>query len=193
MKKALIVVDPQIDFFPGGALGVPNGDEIIPYVNKIIAHALKLGWLIIFSRDWHPKKTDHFKKWPVHCVQNTTGAQFHPDIHIPESSIIITKGTSKKDDGYSPFEGRRGRKGKSLDEVLKKRRITTLYVAGLATDYCVRACVLDAQNLDYDTIVLEDAIKAVNIHPTDGYGAMLEMRASFAHVTKTDQVIYEKV
>lgn len=195
MKKALILVDPQNDFFPGGALGVSEGDQIVPYLNRMIDHAVKLGWLIIFSRDWHTPITAHFKKygglWPEHCVQDTSGGEFHPDIHMPENYVLISKGMSDKDDGYSPFEGT-DKDGNPLDQVLKNHGITTLYVAGLATDYCVKACVLDAQSLDYDTIVLEDAVRAVNIHPTDGYSAMLEMRAAFAHVTKTEEVCNEK-
>lgn len=195
MKKALIIVDAQNDFFPGGALGVHCGDEIIPYINLLIAHAVKLGWLIIFSRDWHPKKTKHFKRyggtWKQHCVKGTVGANFHSAINMPEHYVLISKGMSTIDDGYSPFEGVDER-GKSLNTVLKKHRITTLYVAGLAKDYCVKACVLDSQKLGYGTILLNDAVRAVNIHPTDGYEAELLMRAAYAHVTKTQEVCNEK-
>lgn len=194
--KALIIVDPQVDFFPGGPLGVLHGDEILSPVNNIVAYALKMGWPILFSRDWHPAKTTHFKEfggnWPVHCVANTPGAAFHPDLKIPESAIIISKGMSDTSDEYSPFAGTDS-SGNSLDSVLKNLGVTTLYVAGLATDYCVKACVFDAQELGYDTIILSDAVRAVNIHPTDGYEAMLQMRALFAHVTTTQEVIYEKI
>ncbi len=195
MKKALIIVDGQNDFFPGGALGVPFGDEIIPYINLLIAHAVKLDWLIIFTRDWHPRKTKHFKKdggtWETHCVKNTNGAKFHPDIKMPEHYVLISKGMSTVDDGYSPFEGV-DIKGRPLDAVLKEHGITTLYVAGLAKDYCVKACVLDSQKFGYDTVLLNDAVRAVNIHPTDGFEAELLMRAAHAHVTKTQEVCNEK-
>jgi nicotinamidase/pyrazinamidase len=191
MRKALIIVDPQNDFFPSGPLGVPNGDEIISPLNRMISHAVQLGWLLIVTRDWHPKHTAHFKVWAEHCVEYTPGANFHADLVLPKNYILISKGMSIKDDGYSPFEGIDA-DGASLHEVLQAYGITTLYVGGLATDYCVRACVLDAQEKGYETIVLADAVRAVNIHPTDGYAAFLEMRAAYAHVTETTEVLYEK-
>jgi len=175
MNTALIVVDMQKDFCEKGALAVPGAEDIIPTVNKYVklfyGHAL-----IIFSRDWHHKQTAHFDRWPEHCVQDTFGAEFHEALLVPANAVIISKGMGDGDTGYSAFEGYRDA-GQTVDFNLSwilahEHRIKNIYVCGLATDYCVRATVLDALRRGYETYLLHDAIKAVNKNPEDGSKAI---------------------
>ena len=150
---ALIIVDVQNDFCPGGALAVPEGDAVVPVINRIAA----LFDVVVASRDWHPKDTAHFKKWPVHCVRETKGAAFHPSLDDGKIQKIFYKGTGSKDDGYSAFEATNS----DLAEYLRKKSVTDVYVAGLATDYCVKATALDARSHGFNTFVIEDACRAV--------------------------------
>ncbi|HEX6798027.1 MAG TPA: isochorismatase family protein, partial [Ktedonobacterales bacterium] len=146
MSDALLIVDVQNDFCPGGALAVPEGDAVVPVLNEYIARAQAASMPIFASRDWHPANTRHFAQyggpWPVHCVQETPGAAFHPDLKLPGGTPIVTKGTSTEDAGYSMFDGTLP-DGTPLLDALRARGITRLHVGGLATDYCVRATVLD--------------------------------------------------
>ena len=164
-KKALLVVDIQIDFCPGGALGVQEGDQIIPTVNNYIDLFLKKRLPIFVSRDWHPQNSKHFKNaggpWPIHCVQNTKGAEFYPDFQVPEQAIVLSKGTDPELDGYSVFEAHDS-KSKPFIELLNEMGIEELYIAGIATDYCVRMTSLDAFNNGFAVHVLTDAIKGVD-------------------------------
>lgn len=159
-KTALIVVDVQNDFCPGGALAVPHGDEVVAPLNRLIEMMTARGGCVIASRDWHPRRSSHFEKfggqWSVHCVQNTKGAEFHPGLRFPADTIIISKGlymegTSQEVDGYSAFDGIAGggASGASLEWVLRRLNITQLSVGGLATDYCVQKTVLDALELGF--------------------------------------------
>ena len=163
-KKALLVVDIQNDFCPGGALGVKDGDKIIPIVNRYIDLFIINELPVFFSRDWHPEDTIHFKarggQWPPHCIQNTSGAEFHPDLHIPGQAIIISKGANPDQDGYSAFDARNAEQIPFL-ELLRTMAIKELYLAGIATDYCVRESSLDALKQGFSVTVLTDAIKAV--------------------------------
>lgn len=154
---ALIIVDVQNDFCPGGSLAVPRGDSIIPTLVEYIQGALKAHIPIFASRDWHPphhglSHTVHFDTWPEHCVQGTPGADFHPDIKpFTQQMQIVTKGDNMTDDGYSAFEGRLDvalgvAKGPTLGQELRRLGVTRVFVGGLATDYCVKATVLDALN-----------------------------------------------
>jgi len=174
--KALFLIDVQNDFCPGGALPVSKGNEIIPVLNKYIELFSKLNLPILASRDWHPKETRHFKKfggqWPKHCIQETKGAMFHPDLKLPKETIIISKGMDPEKDSYSAFDGVDS-KGTSLDKVLKKLNVEELYIGGLATDYCVRATVLDAVKLGFKVKLLMDGIKGVEPHSS--YKALEEM------------------
>ena len=158
MATFLIIVDGQNDFMPHGALGVPHGDEIIAPTNHAIQIAKEKGMKIIKTRDWHPAITEHFKKWPVHCVQNTDGAAFHPDIVSDEHDIVISKGMSTTDDGYSAFEGETAN-GETLDAIIKPG--DKIFVAGLATDYCVLNTVVDATKRSIKTYVLSDACRGI--------------------------------
>jgi nicotinamidase/pyrazinamidase len=177
-KQAFLIVDVQNDFCPGGALAVPHGETIVPFLNRYIQDFQNKNIPILASRDWHPRKTTHFKEfgglWPVHCVENTVGAQFHPQLKLPPETIIISKGMEPDQDGYSAFEGVDHR-GQFLLEILTESGIEELYVGGLATDYCVKSSCLDARKFGFRVNLLMDAIKAVNLKPQDAQTALQEM------------------
>ncbi len=161
-RKALLVVDVQNDFCPGGALAVKNGDLIIEPLNRIIRSFEQKKHPMFFSRDWHPHTTKHFEDfgglWPIHCVRTTWGAQFHPNLKIPPKAYIISKGYCQDDDGYSPFEGVYLRNNDwpiSFNLLLNNTK--ELYIGGLATDYCVKAACLDVRKLNYTVYVLTEA------------------------------------
>ncbi|MDZ7685450.1 MAG: isochorismatase family protein [Gammaproteobacteria bacterium] len=139
---AVLVVDVQNDFCPGGALAVPEGDAVVPVLNQWIVAARREGLLVIASRDWHPVDHCSFKEhggpWPVHCVQDTRGAAFHPELQIDEDVIRVSKGTAFDRDAYSAFDGT------GLESFLRARGITRLFIGGLAQDVCVQATVIDA-------------------------------------------------
>jgi nicotinamidase/pyrazinamidase len=181
--SALLLVDVQNDFCPGGALAVPEGDRVVPLLSRAAARFSALGLPVYASRDWHPADSTHFKKhgglWPVHCVQGTPGARLHPDLALPSSTMIVTTGSSRTDEGYSAMEGIVAG-GQTMLEDLAARGVTHLYVGGLATDYCVKHSVLDALAQGIRVTVLEDAIRAVNVNPGDGERAIEEMRAAGA-------------
>lgn len=186
MSDALIVVDLQNDFCPGGALAVPDGDQVVPVLNEYLARAAAAGLPLYASRDWHPTETVHFAQyggiWPVHCVRDTPGAAFHPQLRLPPSTAIISKGTSARDEGYSGFEGHL-EDGRLLAQALREAGVTRLYVGGLATDYCVRATVLGARAAGFDAVYLRDASRPVELQTGDGARAEQEMLAAGAHET----------
>lgn len=190
MSDALLIVDVQNDFCPGGALAVPEGDAVVPVLNEYIARAQAAGIPIFASRDWHPANTRHFAQyggpWPVHCVQETPGAAFHPDLKLPAGTPIVTKGTSTEDAGYSMFDGTLP-EGTPLLDALRSRGITRLHVGGLATDYCVRATALDGLKHGFAVDLLADASRAVNVQPGDDQRAIAEMTAAGAHAETVEQ------
>jgi nicotinamidase/pyrazinamidase len=161
---ALLIVDVQNDFCPGGALPVPDGDRVIPVLNRAIERFQSEGRPVYASRDWHPPDTRHFKPfggpWPVHCVAGTPGADLHPDLRLPQSAIVISKGQDRNDDGYSAFEGSTPERTRLIDD-LHRRGVRSLFVGGLATDYCVRATALDARHAGFDVTVLTDAVAGI--------------------------------
>lgn len=163
-KWALIVVDVQNDFCPGGSLAVPKGDEVIGPINAMISLALKKKKPIFFSRDWHPKVTGHFKNyggdWPPHCIMYEEGAKFHHAIKIPKSAFIISKGMVSGEDAYSAFDGET-LDGDMIDDLLRALKVTKVYVCGLATDFCVKATVISASEAGYKVVLLRDACRAV--------------------------------
>lgn len=167
MKKALLIVDVQNDFCPGGALGVKDGDKVVEVINKLM---VKVD-LVISSQDWHPSDSVHFEKWPLHCVAGTKGAEFHPDLNIDRIDLKLKKGTDNKDDGYSAFEAT----NINLAEYLKENEVTTLFVCGLTTDYCVKESALDSIDQGIHTYVITDAIAAVNATQGDDKKALNEM------------------
>ena len=172
-KDALIIVDVQRDFCSGGALPVPDGEKIIPTLNKYIEKFSKAGALIVATRDWHPPNhisfKDHGGIWPTHCVQGTIGAEFHPDLRLPREVKVVSKATSADKEAYSGFDGT------NLERELKDAGIKRVFVGGLATDYCVKSTVLDALRLGFETILLIDAIKGVDVNPGDSERAIEEM------------------
>ncbi len=163
--SALLVVDMQNDFLPGGSLGVPGGEATIPVINAYIELFRQAGRPILASRDWHPKETVHFQSggglWPPHCIQNTWGAEFAPGLTLPEDVVVMSKGMDPQADGYSAFMAQ-DEQGRSLATWLQSHGIQHLYVAGLALDYCVRASSMDAIKLGLGVTVLIDGTRAVN-------------------------------
>ncbi len=187
-RTALIVVDVQNDFAdPLGSLYVKGGEDVVRAVNAVMADARHAGALVVYTQDWHPPSTPHFARdggaWPVHCVQDTWGAAFHPALHV--NGDIVKKGTGGED-GYSGFTVRDPETGTEsptpLDNLLRERGIERVVIAGLATDYCVRETAIDAAAKGFDTTVLRDAIAAVNLQPGDGDRAIEEMAAAGAKV-----------
>ena len=183
---ALIVVDVQNDFAdPAGALYVKTGEQVVPLINAEIARALAAGAQVFHTQDWHPESTPHFAKdggtWPVHCVHDTWGAELQPELVV--GGPIVRKG-SNGEDGYSGFTMRDPLSGETiatpLGDMLAAAGVTTLVVAGLATDYCVKATVLDARERGYPVTVLGNAIRAVDLQPGDGDRAIEEMFAAGA-------------
>ena len=182
-KDALIVVDVQNDFCPGGALAVERADEIIPVLNRYIARFAAAGLPILVTRDWHPRKTSHFKTyggvWPVHCVQDTSGAEFHRDLKLSPDMIVVSKGSAADEDSYSAFQAKDGA-GVPLVDLLRRLDVARIFVGGLATDYCVKYTALDGLRAGYTVVVLTDAIRGVNLQPDDSESALTEMRAAGA-------------
>lgn len=190
MSDALIVVDVQNDFCAGGSLAVPDGDAVVPVLNEYMSRAADAGIPVFASRDWHPEHTRHFVTdggvWPPHCVQGTPGAEFHPGLRFPPGTMIVSAGMSAEDQGYSAIEGELP-DGKTLADALRARGIQHVYVGGLATDYCVRATVLDALKEGITTSVLIDASRAVDVQPGDGERALNEMLAAGAEPQILDE------
>jgi len=168
----LVVVDVQKDFCPGGSLPVPDGDKVVPILNKYVEKFTKAGFPMIFTRDWHPPDHSSFKPqggpWPAHCVQNSKGAEFHEELILPPGAEIVSK-ADKKDEAYSFFQGT------DLARELHHRGITKLLVGGLATDYCVKETVLDGLKHGFDVYYLDDASLGVNVRPKDSELALAEM------------------
>ncbi len=171
---ALIVVDVQNDFLPGGSLVVPDGDAVVPVLNRYLAGFAARELPVYATRDWHPPNHCSFKAqggpWPPHCVAGTRGAAFAAPLKLPSGSFVISKAVRADKDAYSGFEGT------ELDASLRARKITRLFVGGLATDYCVLNTVRDALTLGYRVYLLTDAIRPVNVKPEDGRNAEAEMR-----------------
>ncbi|MEE9189556.1 MAG: bifunctional nicotinamidase/pyrazinamidase [Candidatus Neomarinimicrobiota bacterium] len=186
-KTALIVVDVQNDFCPGGSLAVQEGDKIIPPINRMIEWFQKANLPLFFTRDWHPEKhisfVDQGGPWPIHCVQNSPGAEFHPGLQLPETVTIINKGYLINDDSYSGFQGT------DLATQLNDIDVDSVYVCGLATDYCVKETVLDALKKGYQVKVVKDAIRAVDVTVGDSEKAIKEMRDKGAQIVSKAAVI----
>jgi nicotinamidase/pyrazinamidase len=175
LKKgdALLIVDVQNDFLPGGSLAVHGGDNIIAPFNRYVEAAQDNGLPIFATRDWHPPNHSSFKEqggpWPPHCIVDSKGAEFSSELSLPPSAVVISKGIEVEKDAYSGFEGT------DLDERLRSAGINRLLIGGLATDYCVLNTVKDAIKQSYGVLLLQDAIAAVNVQPEDGEKAIKEM------------------
>ncbi|MBO3769019.1 MAG: nicotinamidase [Thermoproteota archaeon] len=172
-KSALIIVDVQNDFLPGGALAVPNGDAVIEPLNKYIELFSRKKLPIFATRDWHPENHVSFRErggpWPPHCIQNTHGAMISDKLNLPLDVKIIDKAFSPDRDSYSGFQET------VLDLELRRLGMRRLFIGGLATDYCVKATVLDSLELGFETILLLDAIKGVDVNPGDSENAIRTM------------------
>jgi nicotinamidase/pyrazinamidase len=172
-QTALVVVDVQNDFLPGGCLAVARGDEVIPILNRYIAGFVRERLPIVATRDWHPVNHCSFQteggSWPAHSVMQTKGAEFPRALRFPAWMEIVSKGSAPDKEAYSGFEGT------DLEERLRKASVRCLYVGGLATDYCVLNTVKDGLNRGFKVILLKDAIRAVNLNPADGQQAEDEM------------------
>jgi nicotinamidase/pyrazinamidase len=182
MSRALLIIDFQNDFTSGGALAVPGGDEIAEPIKRLAPQFDH----VIATRDWHPPDHASFETeggpWPVHCLQGTHGAELHPAMSDIPVEAVVDVGAEREDEGYSGFE-----KSK-LERLLREHDVDEVAVVGLATDYCVRASAIDAAGLGFDTTVITDAIRAVEVNPGDGERALAEMQQAGAKLATSDQV-----
>jgi nicotinamidase/pyrazinamidase len=183
VAKALLIIDFQNDFTGGGALEVPGGDEIAEPVQRL---AQRFD-LVVATRDWHPPDHSSFVTeggaWPVHCVRGTHGAEFHPAMAEVNVDAVVDVGRERDDEGYSGFEK------SDLAPILRDRDVDEVYVCGLATDYCVRASAIDACREGFDTVVVEDAVRAVNLDDGDGERAFDDMREAGARITSSGALL----
>lgn len=196
--KALIITDVQHDFMPGSALGVPHGNEIIPIINRLIPHFQH----VIATLDWHPENHVSFARthgakvgdviqvdgkeqilWPVHCLQHTHGAGFASGLKKESIEVIFHKGIDPKVDSYSAFFDAARHRSTGLADYLQKHKLQELYFVGLATDYCILYSVLDALELGFEVTVIQNACRAINLHPGDGDKALEKMRLKGVKLT----------
>jgi nicotinamidase/pyrazinamidase len=177
---ALIVADVQNDFLPGGALGVPAGDEVIAPINGYLQQFAARHLPVFLTRDWHPPLHCSFHDqggpWPPHCIAGTPGAEFAPGLHVPADAQVVSKATRAEAEAYSAFQGT------DLAAQLRRLGVKRVVVSGMATDYCVRATVLDALAAGFGALVLTDAVRAVELRPGDASQALAEMRAHGAQI-----------
>lgn len=191
-KAALLIVDVQNDFCPSGALQVPQGDRVVEPVNRAAGWFYANNLPILATRDWHPNVTKHFREfggaWPVHCIQGSPGAEFHPDLRLPPNTMVISKGEDPLQDGYSAFEATDDT-GRSLQTLLLEHEVRHLYVAGLATDYCVLITAREALNYGYLVTVLTDAVAGVDVLPGDSQRALKELSAAGARMATVAELL----
>lgn len=202
--KALILVDIQNDFLPGGALGVPEGDKIIPEVNQLLQKNFDV---IVATKDWHPKDHGSFASvhhkqpgekidlygleqilWPEHCVQGTRGSEFGSGWDTDKIEKIFYKGTDKTIDSYSTFFDNGHRKSTGLEQYLKDKGVNDIYIAGLTTEYCVAYSALDARKLGFNVFVVVDACKPVNLQKDDEQRALNQIRAAGGHLIRSESI-----
>lgn len=208
MKNALIIVDLQNDFLPGGSLPVPNGDQIIPIANTLQSHFE----IVIATKDWHPEDHGSFAKnhpghkpgdvvelnglsqilWPTHCVQNSTGSEFSSDFDTSRITKIFYKGTNPKIDSYSAFFDNAHRQSTGLADYLKEKNVEEIYLLGLATDYCVKYSALDARHLGFQVTVIEDACRGIDLKTGDVDKALAEMKQAGVKIIRSKDIINNK-
>ncbi|MDP6823775.1 MAG: nicotinamidase [Dehalococcoidia bacterium] len=186
-QDALVIVDVQNDFCPGGALPVSTGDQVARTMTGVAAAFTQRGARVYATQDWHPAGHSSFVKsggpWPPHCVQGSRGAELHPDLHLPDGYVNIKKGSDPEVDAYSGFLD------SDLEEQLKAAGVTRVFVGGLATDYCVLNTVLDARRIGFETYLLTDAIGAVDVEAGDGERAIKQMVGAGATATTVEEVV----
>jgi nicotinamidase/pyrazinamidase len=174
-RAALVIVDVQNDFCPGGSLAVAGGDQVAAAFNRYIQLFTERQAPIFATRDWHPAKTRHFKIyggiWPAHCVKDSPGAAFHPALKLGPATVVVSKGAAVDADSYSGFDGV-DQAGANLASLLRQHNVDTLYVGGLATDYCVKQTVLDGLKQGFVVYLLKDAIRGVDLRPGDSQRAI---------------------
>jgi nicotinamidase/pyrazinamidase len=207
-RRALILVDIQNDFVPGGALAVRDGDAIIPIVNRV----QRAFDLIVASKDWHPRDHASFAAnhpgrnvgdvieldglpqvlWPVHCVRDTPGAQFVPSLDTARISKVFLKGTDPEIDSYSALFDNGHRKSTGMGESLREQGVTSVYVCGLATDYCVKFTALDARTFGFEVTLIEDACRGVNLNPADSAAAIEAIVQAGGHVMQSEQILAQR-
>jgi nicotinamidase/pyrazinamidase len=205
MKCALILVDIQNDFLPGGALAVPEGDVVIPVANRLQPHFD----LVVATQDWHPPDHASFAEnhpgrsvgevielegleqhlWPVHCVQESPGAELAAGLDRGRIAHVFRKGEDPRIDSYSGFFDNGHRRATGLGDYLREQGVERVHLAGLATDYCVKFTALDARRLGFETFVIEDACRGVNVQPGDVSKALDEMQAAGVHVIRSEDVL----
>lgn len=203
--KCLVIVDIQNDFCPGGALAVPEGDRVVPLINRLAPRFD----LVVATQDWHPAEHGSFAAnhpgrkpgdvidldgleqilWPAHCVQGTWGADFHPGLGRGRVARVFQKGTDPRIDSYSGFYDNGHRKATGLGDWLRGRGVTEVYVCGLATDYCVKATALDAAEMGFKTHLIEDACRGVELRPGDVGSAIAQMQAAGVIVVRSGEVL----
>jgi nicotinamidase/pyrazinamidase len=203
--KTLILVDLQNDFVPGGALAVPDGDQIVPIVNQLIPEFD----LVIATQDWHPSDHSSFSSqhegkqagetielnelqqilWPDHCVQNTLGAEFVAELNMDRINAIFKKGTDREIDSYSGFFDNGHRKSTGLGDYLNEREIQEVYICGLATDYCVKFTALDTRQLGFETYLIEDACRGVNLQPGEAEQSVKQMHEAGVKIVSSADII----
>lgn len=204
-KSALIVVDIQNDFLTGGALAVKDGDQVIPIINQLLHGGFEVK---VATKDWHPKDHGSFAithgkqpgeiiqlegipqiLWPTHCVQESYGAEFSPKLDVEQIESVFYKGTEKNIDSYSTFFDTELKKSTGLTDYLKDKNIKNVYIVGLATDYCVKYSVLDACQLGFNTYVIADACRGVNLQHGDANQALKEMAKAGAHIVYSEDLL----
>ena len=203
--NCLLIVDIQNDFLPGGALAVPEGDVVIPLINRLQDRFD----LVLATQDWHPPDHGSFAAahpghkigdvieldgipqilWPVHCVQNSPGAQFSRALDTTRFARVFRKGIDRKIDSYSTFFDNAKRRSTGLADYLREQNVDEIFVCGLATDYCVRFSALDALELSFSVTVIEDACRGVNLQPEDSSNALHELRKAGAKIQSSSQLL----
>lgn len=204
-RSALVLVDIQNDFIPGGALPTQNGEEVVPVANRLQPRFD----LVVATQDWHPRSHASFASnhpgkspgeiielsglqqvlWPDHCVQDSEGAEFHPDLETGRIDRVVRKGDNPSIDSYSGFFDNGHLKATGLEKFLRDREVDRVYVCGLATDYCVKYTALDALSLGFETIVITDACRGVDLQPGDIENALDEMRRAGATLVTSSEII----
>ena len=178
--EALIIVDVQKDFCPGGNLPSPEGEKIISVINDL---AEKFD-VVVASKDNHPPDSNHFEKWPLHCIQGTDGAKFHPKLNTEYIEKVFLKGTTKADDGYSAFDST-----ENLNSYLRHRKVTDVYIVGLTTEYCIKATAIQSQKIGFNTFIITDAVGAVNPNSKEKVKAIEVMKKVGVTLVHSYQVL----